>query len=58
MLNRKNFFQCMPVIPAISPLAWRSPSTKRAITITLPPWRSKNLAVLSSRSGVRKMYFP
>jgi len=53
-----NRFQCMPVIPATIPLAWRSPSMNRAATMILPPWWSKNCSAWSSRLGVRKMYLP
>ena len=33
----------MPAIPASRPLSWRSPSMKRAMVTTLPPWRLKNV---------------
>jgi hypothetical protein len=48
----------MWVMPAMSPLAWRSPSTNRAIVMILEPCRSKKSSALSSRSGVRKTYLP
>jgi hypothetical protein len=53
-----NRFQCIPVMPATMPLAWRNPSMNRAATMILPPWCSKNCSVLSSRAGVRKTYLP
>ena len=48
----------MPAMPASSPLIWRSPSMKRAMVTTLPPWVLKNTSARSSRCGVRKTYRP
>ncbi len=50
--------QCMPLMPAMIPFAWRRPSMNRATTMILPPCRLKKTSALSSRSSVRKMYLP
>jgi len=57
-LNATNLSQRISMIPAMIPLAWRSPSMNRAIVMILPPWRLKKSCALSSRSAVMPTYLP
>ena len=57
-LKMRKRSQCMPLIPAMIPFAWRRPSTKRANVMTMAPRRSKKRSALSNRSSVKNTYLP
>jgi hypothetical protein len=57
-LNARNRRHGIFASPAKMPLAWRSPSTNRAIITTFPPWRVKNPSALPRRSSASQTWRP
>ena len=54
----RNRAKGIPVRPAMIPLTWRSPSTKRASGTILPPCRAKNFSARATRCGGSSTYRP